>query len=121
MREPRPFEFKAVSSRGCVITASTVLNENAKADLAFWTAALEHEKVTLNRWKLVGREAVKAADGVAGNLLRFEMPSGASETTGYVVAIFVTAERIRLVEAAGPAAWLAEDLEAIRKAVASSR
>jgi hypothetical protein len=120
LREPFPYEFKAVSARGGVIALKTRPNEDAAADLAFWSQAVEHQKVDLDGLHLAGRESIKSTAGREGVLFNFETGEGQGKVT-YLIALYVTPQRIFTVEAGGPAEIVAQDMEKLRTAILSVR
>lgn len=120
LRHPHPYDLKAVSARGNVIALTTRPNEDATADLAFWAQAVEHQKVDLDGMRLAGRESIKSTRGRDGVLFQFEFGKGQGKAT-YLVALYVTPQRICTIEAGGPAAAIAEDLPKLREAILSAR
>ncbi len=120
LRQPFPYDFKAVSAQGAVIALKTRPNEDAAADLAFWSQAVEHQKVDLDGLRLAARDAIKSKSGREGVLFNFESGEGQGEVT-YLVGLYVTPERIYTVEAGGPADVVAQDLEKLRTAISSVR
>jgi hypothetical protein len=120
LRNPYPYDFKAVSARGGVIGLRARPNEDAAADLSFWSQAVEHQKVDLDGLRLAGRENIKAKSGLDGVLFNFELGEGQGKVT-YLVALFVTPQKIYTVEAGGPADIIAEDMEKVRQAMLSVR
>ena len=120
LRDPGSYDLKAVSARGNVFALTARPNEDESADLAFWSQAVEHQKVDLDGMRLAGRDAIKSAGGLDGVLFNFETGEGAGKVT-YLVALYITPQRIYTIEAGGAAALVAEDLEKLRKAVLSMR
>lgn len=120
LKDPAPFDYKAVSARGHVLAASHHANENPDADLAFWAAAIEHQKVVLDGMKLAAREDLRTQNGQDGRLFTFELGEGQGKLT-YLVGVFVRRDRITVVEAGGPAEHFASDLPAIRAAIQTLR
>lgn len=119
LREPFPYNFKAVSAQGAAIGLRTRDNEHESADLKFWSAAVEHQKVDLDGMTLAGRESMRSKDDVEGVLFHFESGEGAATLT-YLVALYVTPARVVTIEAAGQAAILAPDLPALKTSMASA-
>lgn len=120
VREPAPYDVKAVSARGVVIALRVRPNEERSADLPFWSQAVEHQKVTLDGLRLAGREEIRSAAGRDGVLFTFELGEGQGKVT-YLVALFVSPARICTVEAGGPAGLVAADLPKLRAAMLSAR
>jgi hypothetical protein len=120
LHEPGPYDLKAVSARGAVIALKSRPNEDASADLAFWSQAVEHQKADLDGLCLAGRESVKSESGLDGVLFNFELGEGQGKVA-YLIALYVTPRRIYTVEAGGPADLVAQDREKLRKALLSVR
>jgi len=120
LRDPRPYDLKAVSARGTVIALTTRANEDASADLAFWSRAIEHQKVTLDGLELAGRESIKSDTGADGVLFVLETGQGQGKLT-HLIALYVTETRIHTIEAGGPAETITEDMDKLRQAVLTLR
>jgi hypothetical protein len=120
LRDPGPYDLKAVSARGNVIALTAHPNEDKSADLAFWSQAVEHQKVDLDGMRLAGREDIKSAGGLEGVLFNFETGEGEGKVT-YLVALFVTPQKIHTIEAGGAAAAIAGDIDKLRTAMLSVR
>ena len=120
LRNSQSYELKAVSARGCVIALNTHPNEDARADLSFWSQAVEHQKVDLDGLRLAGRETIKSTTGLDGVLFKFELGEGQGKVA-YLVALYVTPRQICTVEAGGPADLVAADSEKLHKAMLSVR
>jgi len=120
LHNPVFYDLKAVSARGCVIALKARPNEDASADLMFWSQAVEHQKVDLDGLHLAGREEIKSKQGLDGVLFNFELGEGEGKVT-YVTALYVTPQRIYTVEAGGPTGLVKEDMEKLRAAVLSIR
>lgn len=114
------YDVKAVSARGNVIALKSRPNEDRSADLAFWTQAVEYQKVDLDGMKLIDRESIKSTSGMDGTLFHFESGEGQAKIT-YLVALYVTPTRIHTVEATGPTPALTADLDKLRKSMLSAR
>jgi hypothetical protein len=120
MRQPGGYDLKAVSARGSVIALTARPNEDASADLTFWSQAVEHQKVDLDGLRLAGREPIKTNTGLDGVLFSFELGEGQGKVA-YLVALYVTPQRIYTVEVGGPADAIAGDMDKLRQAIVSLR
>ena len=120
LRHPGAYDFRAVSAHGNVVALRTRPNEDKAADLEFWADALEYQKVDLDGMKLVEREPLKSDNGRDGMLFHFELGEGQGRVA-YLVGLYVTPERIYIVEAGGPAERVAADIEKIKKSMRSLR
>jgi len=118
LRDSGPYDLKAVSARGNVIALTARPNEDKSADLAFWSQAVEHQKVDLDGMRLAGREDIKSAGGLDGVLFNFETGEGEGGVT-YLVALYVTPPKIYTIEAGGAADAIAEDMGKLRAAILS--
>ncbi len=119
LRNAAPYDFKAVSARGMAVGMRSRANEHESADLKYWSAAVEHQKVDLDGMTLAGRQAIRSKDDVEGVLFQFESGQGASTLT-YLIALYVTPARIVTIEAAGSAELLSADLPAIKESITSA-
>ncbi|MBI4567960.1 MAG: hypothetical protein HY719_06125 [Planctomycetes bacterium] len=120
LSDPWPYDYKAVSTRGCAIAVRQHANEDEMADLSFWSGAIEYQKVERDGMKMAARDAIKFRTGEPGTLFTFESGEGAGRML-YLVAVQVTPRRIATVEAAGPAADMENDREKLRAAVETLR
>ena len=120
LREPGAYDLKAVSARGCVLALKTRPNEDATADLTFWSQALEHQKVDLDGLRLAAREAIRSNSGRDGVLFNFELGEGQGKVA-YLIALYVTPHEICTVEAGGPADMMSQDMDKLRAAMSSVR
>jgi hypothetical protein len=120
LREPYPYEQKAVSPRGNAIALSVRDNEDDEADLSFWSSAVEYQKVDLDGMKLAARENIRSEAGLDGVLFHFESGEGQGRQA-YLVALYVTPRRIYTIEATGPGEAISEDTDKLRQSMLSLR
>ncbi len=120
LRDPEPYDYKAVSARGTAIALTTRQNEDRSADLDFWSEAIEYQKVDLDGMELTSREAIRTKSGLDGVLFEFESGEGQGKIK-YLVAVFVTPSTIHTVEVVGEAEPVATDMDQLRKAICSLR
>lgn len=116
----RAYDFKAVSARGNVIACNVRANENSKADLKYWSDAVEYQKVDIDGMRLAGRETISSNGGTEGVLFNFESGEGQGRTT-YLVALYVTPMRICTIEATGPAESIAGDMDKLKASMKTVR
>jgi hypothetical protein len=113
------FHYKAVSPKGTVLALTIHANEEA-GDLAFWSAAVEHQKVTIDNMRLVSRDTIRGEGEREGVLFAFQQGGGLDKLV-YWIGLFVTPQKIAVFEAAGPEAEMASDKERLRKSIESWR
>lgn len=118
LKDPGPYDFKAVSPQGNAIALSSRANEDRSADLDFWAAAVEHQKVDVDGMRLVGRREIRSRSGLSGVLFTFEIGEGQNRLA-YLVALYVTPERVYTIEAAGLADAIAADTDKLRQSMES--
>lgn len=114
------YDFKAVSARGNVIACNIRANENSKADLKYWSDAVEYQKVDIDGMRLAGRETITSNGGTEGVLFNFESGEGQGKTA-YLVALYVTPMRIYTIEATGPADSIARDMDKLKASMQTIR
>jgi hypothetical protein len=120
LRDAGPYDLKAVSANGTVIALTSRANQHDESDLAFWSRAVEYQKVDNDGMKLAGREDLKSDGGLDGVLFNFETGQGNGRLT-YLVAIYVTPRQIHTIEAGGPADKIEADTDKLRAAMRSIR
>lgn len=120
VRDPRPYEAKAVSATGRVIALRSHANEDRSADLRYWSDAVEHQKTVVDGMRLVERSALRSDNGRDGTLFVFENGEGDGRVA-YWVALFVTPDRIRTVECVGPSEGLQTERETLLKTIRAVR
>lgn len=108
---------RAVSSDGVMYRVRRVDNE-PKADLAFWREALK--KRMLEAGYAVLRDGEVSAGDTPGYLLQLAAPVG-QQDYAYAVAIFVHGDEITLVEAAGEVTRFDRQREKIVAALSALR
>jgi len=93
------YEVRATTPDGVVVGVQS-LEHRVDGSLAFWTEAITRRVRDQQGYALVSEEDVRSASGESGHLMRF-----ARDLDGhgykYSIALFVTPDRIYLVEAGG--------------------
>ena len=107
--------FRAISPDGVVFRVRHEANQ-PKAELAFWKEALKNRLLAVG-YTYVSEREVKAS-GRPGALLELAAPMGQVDFS-YLVAIFVTAGDVVIVETAGPVLKLKERVPAVEAAIAA--
>lgn len=103
------FDYRATSADGVVI-AVRELEHEPEGELSFWIKAIENRMRERGGYALLESKPTKSADGVSGVLLKFGLdvqpgaegaPSAGGKPHSYQLAVFVTPDKIFLVEAGG--------------------
>lgn len=118
LKNPGAFDYRATSAHGTALALSSHPNEDRNGGLKFWSDAVEYQKVTLDGMKLAARDSLKSSDGVEGTLFDFRSGEGDGQLA-YLIGLYVTAEKVHVIEAAGPASAVEADHEKLRTAMAS--
>lgn len=109
------YDYRAATAEGVVIAVREIDNE-VGARLAFWLTAIKDRVRRDQGYALLGAKPVKSADGIHGTQLRF----GDGEHL-YDLSVFVTPEKIWLLEAGGSEELVKASAKKIDQAVASFR
>lgn len=92
-------EYRATTADGVVLGVRAYDND-PKGELAFWARALERQMRENGGYALIEKRAVKDRAGLPGTQFRFGHDEG-KEPHLYYVTLFVTDQRIFLLEAGG--------------------
>jgi hypothetical protein len=92
-------EYRAATADG-VVLGIRVLDNEPKGETAFWVRAIENRMREAGGYALLEKRAVKDRTGLEGTQLRFGLDLGKTPHL-YWISIFVTEERIYLLEAGG--------------------
>ncbi len=98
-RYERSDSYRLISPDGVMVQAREVDNY-PRAELPFWTDALERHQVERG-YTLQQKECFTTAQRLEGCTLDFLVPRGAEDWV-LGVTVFVTGDRLVIVEAAGP-------------------
>ena len=120
LRDPRPYDLKAVAASGVVLALTARPNADATANLDFWSQAVERQKVDVDGLRLASRESIQSQRGLAGVLFQFELGEGQGKAA-YLVALYVTPQRIYTIEAGGMTEAVTPELPKLRQALESLR
>jgi hypothetical protein len=93
-------EYRATTADGVVIGVRAYDND-PKGELAFWSRAVERKMRELAGYALLEKKDVATASGLKGVEMRFGHDEG-KDPYVYHLALFVTDNRVFLVEAGGP-------------------
>ena len=105
-------EYRATTADGVVLGVRAFDNE-PKGERSFWVRAIENRMRDTGGYALLEKREVKNRGGLTGTQLRFCHDEG-DDPYLYHLTVFVTDERVFLVEAGGPRPQmerLAEQLE----------
>jgi hypothetical protein len=92
-------EYRAATADGVVLGIRVIDNE-PKGETAFWVRAIENRMREVGGYALLEKREVKDRSGLAGTQLRFGIDLGKTPHH-YWISIFVTEDRIFLLEAGG--------------------
>lgn len=93
-------EYRAATADGVVIGARSFDNE-PKGELTFWVRAVQNRLRDMGGYALLETKPVTDRGGLPGQLMRFGHDEGAQPHL-YLVAVFVSDDRVFVVEAGGP-------------------
>ena len=113
------YDDRVASADGVVIAARVVAND-PRANLDFWTTAIDL-RLQQRGYQLDGkREEIKNAEGLPGRSLHYVYFDGQRKNR-YVVDVYATDRRILLVEATGDASDFDANREKVEAAMRSAR
>jgi hypothetical protein len=113
------YDDRVASADGVVIAARVVANE-PKANLDFWTTAIDL-RLQQRGYQVDGkREDIKNAAGLPGRSLRYVYFDGQRKNR-YVVDVYATDRRLLLVEATGDATDFDANRQKVEAAMRSAR
>ena len=125
------YDYRATTADGVVIAAREIDNDR-HGELGFWVRAIENRIRERGGYALLESKAVKSADGVEGRQLRFghddQAGAGGSPQAGstsgarphlYYLTIFVTEDKIFVLEAGGTKELMTSQAAAIDSVLAS--
>lgn len=113
------YDDRVASADGVVIAARVVAND-PKANLDFWTTAIDLRLQQRGYTPDGKREDIKNAAGLPGRSLHYVFFDGQRKSR-YVVEIYATDRRILLVEATGDVADFDASREKVEAAMRSAR
>ncbi len=113
------YDDRVASADGVVIGARVVAND-PKANLDFWTTAIDLRLQQRGYQPDGKREEIKNNDGLPGRSLRYVFFDGQRKTR-YAVDVYATDRRILLVEATGDVADFDASREKVEAAMRSAR
>lgn len=111
--------YRATSADGAILAVREVDNTQ-HASRAFWAQAVRNRLRRAGGYALLSEQTVRSADGTEGQQLRFGRDEGASPYE-YWVTLFVTHERVFVVEAGGRREPFEAQRAAIEQAIATLR
>ena len=91
-----PFVYRATTANGVVMGVRVAKNQ-PRGNLDFWSTAVDR-KLAGDGYVLEERKAVRSKSGMAGTMLKYTLDS-----TRYHVAVYATADKVYVVDAAGEA------------------
>ena len=113
------YQYRATTPDGVVVGVMS-LEHRVDGSLAFWSEAITRRIRDQQGYALLSEGDVSAARGEAGHIMRFGRDID-GHTYRYTIALFVTPDRIYVVEAGGRDAAYAELEEGIEGALSTLR
>ncbi len=111
------FAYRATTANGAVIGVREVDNDrHASAD--FWVEAVRNRIRRAGGYALLSESDVRSADGTAGHQMRFGRDES-QHPYDYWITVFVTHDRIYVVEAGGRREHFEPAREAVERAIGS--
>lgn len=119
MQERMGFAYRATTANGAVIGVREIDNDR-HASAEFWVEAIQNRVRRAGGYALVSETDVRSADGTAGHQLRFGRDEG-QHPYDYWITVFVTPDRLFLVEAGGRRDHFERERESIEHAITAIR
>lgn len=116
--DPHFYQARAISADGVVLALRRGYDNPKNGTLEFWGEAIKNQLTSSEGYKLTKDEPVKSQTGRAGKLLTFSTDRRGTNLT-YLLAIFVTEQKVVLAEAGGKADAVKGKMDAIKKALLS--
>ncbi len=113
------YELRATTPDG-VVVGVTSLEHHVDGSLVFWSEAVTRRIRDQQGYALVSEGDISAGTGEAGHLMRFARDLD-GHSYKYSIALFVTPDRIYIVEAGGRTTAYDELEEGIEEAIAGMR
>lgn len=113
-QDDQGYDYRAVSADGTVL-AVRALDHEPKGEMSFWTEAIANHMRRRAGYALLSTKEVTTRSGLKGKQLRFGHDRGKTPHL-YYVTVFVTEDKIFVLEAGGTK----EQLEARDAAIAAS-
>jgi hypothetical protein len=104
-------EYRATTADG-VVVGIRAFDNNPKGERAFWVRAIENRLRDTGGYALLEKRDVRNRGGLTGTELRFGHDEG-DEPYLYRLAVFVTDDRVFIVEAGGQRAQMERQAEQI--------
>jgi hypothetical protein len=115
MQERMGFAYRATTANGAVIGVREIDNDR-HASAEFWVEAIRNRVRRAGGYALVSESDVRSADGTAGHQLRFGRDEG-RHPYDYWITVFVTHDRLFLIEAGGRRDHFETERESIERAI----
>ncbi len=94
------YDYRATTADGLVIGVR-VIDHDPKGEQAFWIKAIQNKMRNSAGYALLDTVQVKSADNVSGTQLRFGHDAEGNDPHLYTITLFVTADKLFLLEAGG--------------------
>ncbi len=112
LEDQEAYAYRAIDANGVVLAVRVERNE-PKGNLSFWTGLVDNHlrRRSYVRKNAEGGEALTSASGVPGRKLVYERNTD-GRNYGFWAAVFVTDDRVYVVEAGGDEAFLNDAMRA---------
>jgi hypothetical protein len=94
------YDYRATTADGLVIGVREIAHD-PKGEASFWVKAIQNRMRERGGYALLETVEVTSGDGVRGTQMRFGHDEGGKHPHLYYLTLFVTSERLYLVEAGG--------------------
>ncbi|MBX7191383.1 MAG: serine/threonine protein kinase [Sandaracinaceae bacterium] len=118
-QERMGFAYRATSANGAVLAVREIDNDR-HASAEFWVEAVRNRVRRAGGYALLSESEVRSADGRTGHQMRFGRDEG-QHPYAYWVTLFVTPDRIFVVEAGGRREPFEAEQASIEQAIGALR
>lgn len=118
-QQRRGYAMRATSADGVVIAVREI-DDAREGSRDFWVEAIRNRLRRAGGYALLEEEDVRAASGQTGHQMRFGRDAS-GRPYSYWVTVFVHGDRVTVVEAGGRRDVFDEQIDSVRRAIASVR
>ena len=114
------YDYRATTAEG-VVFAVRELEHDPQGDASFWLTAIKNRMRERGGYALLEEVQVTSGDGVAGTQLRFGHDEQSGSPHLYYLTLFVTPDRLYLVEAGGTKELMTKHAAEVESAIKTFR